>query len=151
MEQDGRLTGQYMFMKTVGIADAGRELPALTMNPVSITPELKRQGQGRKLLDFCLEKAAAMGFGAVLSEGSIRFCSHCGFGFTRRFGIRCLCLPEDADDSFFTLPGTGAVLSGGHHRHGPDARRLFCGQCGCGGLPPAVPAKGKTETARTSV
>ena len=62
---------------------------------------LKRQGFGKKLLDFCLEKAAAMGFGAVLFEGNIKFYSHCGFDYARKFGIRYHDLPEGADDSFF--------------------------------------------------
>ena len=101
MEQDGKLIGQNMFMKTVIEADDGRIIPVLTMGPIGITPELKRQGYGKKLLDFCLEKAAAMGFGAVLFEGNIQFYSHCGFDYARKFGIRYHDLPEGADDSFF--------------------------------------------------
>ena len=66
MEQNGKLIGQNMFMRTVIEADDGRVIPVLTMGPIGITPELKRQGYGKKLLDYCLEKAAAMGFGAVL-------------------------------------------------------------------------------------
>ena len=77
------------------------DIPVLTMGPIGITPELKRQGYGKKLLDFCLEKAAAMGFGAVLFEGNIKFYSHCGFDYARKFGIRYHDLPEGADDSFF--------------------------------------------------
>ena len=53
MEQDGRLIGQNMFMKTVINPDDGRDIPVLTMGPIGITPELKRQGYGKKLLDFC--------------------------------------------------------------------------------------------------
>lgn len=49
MEQDGRLIGQNMFMKAVINADDGRDIPVLTMGPISITPELKRQGY-RKIL-----------------------------------------------------------------------------------------------------
>ena len=101
MEQNGRLIGQNMFMKTVINADDGREIPVLTMGPIGIIPELRRQGFGKKLLDFCLEKALAMGFGAVLFEGNIKFYSHCGFDYARKFGIRYHDLPEGADDSFF--------------------------------------------------
>ena len=101
MEQDGRLIGQNMFMKTVINADGGRDIPVLTMGPIGIIPELKCHGYGKKLLDFCLEKAAAMGFGAVLFEGNIKFYSHCGFDYSRKFGIRYHDLPEGADDSFF--------------------------------------------------
>lgn len=47
MEQDGRLIGQNMFMKTVIEADDGRVIPVLTMGPIGITPELKRKGYGK--------------------------------------------------------------------------------------------------------
>ena len=71
MEQNGKLIGQNMFMRTVIEADDGRVIPVLTMGPIGITPELKRQGYGNKLLDYCLEKATAMGFGVVLFAGNI--------------------------------------------------------------------------------
>ena len=100
-EQDGMLIGQNMFMKTVIEADDGREIPVLTMGPIGITPEPKRKGYGKKLLDYCLEKATEMGFGAVLFEGNIGFYSHCGFDYASKFGIRYHDLPEDADSSFF--------------------------------------------------
>ena len=101
MEKDGRLIGQNMFMRTVIEADDGRTIPVLTMGPIGITPELKRQGYGKKLLDYSLERAAALGYGAVLFEGNIRFYSHCGFTYASRFGIRYHDLPEGADASFF--------------------------------------------------
>ena len=101
MEQDGRLIGQNMFMKTVINADDGRDIPVLTMGPICITPELKRKGYGKALLDYSLEKAAKLGFGAVLFEGNIGFYGKSGFDYARNFGIRYHDLPEDADDSFF--------------------------------------------------
>ena len=101
MEQNGKLIGQNMFMRTVIEADDGRVIPVLTMGPIGITPELKRQGYGKKLLDFCLEMAAAMGYGAVLFEGNIGFYGKSGFDYARNFGIRYHDLPEGADDSFF--------------------------------------------------
>ncbi len=101
MEQNGVLIGQNMFMRTVIEADDGRVIPVLTMGPIGITPELKRKGYGKKLLDYSLEKAAAMGFGAVLFEGNIGFYGHSGFTYARSFGIRYHDLPEGADDSFF--------------------------------------------------
>ena len=101
MEQDGRLIGQNMFMRTVINSDKGGDIPVLTMGPICITPELKRKGYGKALLDYCLEKAAEMGFGAVLFEGNILFYGKCGFDYARKFGIRYHDLPEGADDSFF--------------------------------------------------
>ena len=100
-EQNGKLIGQNMFMRTIIEADDGRVIPVLTMGPICITPELKRRGYGKKLLDYCLEKAAALGFGAVLFEGNIDFYGKSGFTYARNFGIRYHDLPEGVDDSFF--------------------------------------------------
>ncbi len=101
MEQNGRIIGQNMFMKTVIDSDDGRVIPVLTMGPISITPELKRKGYGKKLLDYSLQRAADMGFGAVLFEGNIGFYGKSGFDYAVEFGIRYHDLPEDADASFF--------------------------------------------------
>ena len=101
MEREGELIGQNVFMRTVIEADDGREIPVLTMGPICITPALKRRGYGKALLDYSLEKAAALGFGAVLFEGNIGFYGKSGFDYARRFGIRYHDLPEGADDSFF--------------------------------------------------
>ena len=101
MEKDGRLIGQNMFMRTVILSDDGRKIPVLTMGPIGITPDLKRRGYGKILLDHSLEKAAAMGYGAVLFEGDIGFYGKSGFDYASKFGIRYHDLPEGADDSFF--------------------------------------------------
>ena len=101
MEKDGHLIGQNMFMRTVINADDGGDVEVLTMGPICITPELKRKGYGKILLDYSLEKAAELGFGAVLFEGNIDFYGKSGFDYARRFGIRYHDLPDGADDSFF--------------------------------------------------
>ena len=101
MEQDGRLIGQNMFMRTIIEADDGRVIDVLTMGPICITPELKRQGCGKALLDYSLEKAAELGFGAVLFEGNIDFYGKSGFDYAGKFGIRYHDLPEGANSSFF--------------------------------------------------
>ena len=116
MEQDGRLIGQNMFMHTVIDADDGRTVPVLTMGPICIIPELKRKGYGKKLLDYSLERAAAMGFRAVLFEGNIAFYGKSGFDYAGNFGIRYHDLPEGADDSFFLcrelIPGALRGITG---------------------------------------
>lgn len=101
MERGGKLIGQNMFMKTVIEADDGRVIPVLTMGPIGIAPEWKRQGYGKQLLDATLEKAAQMGFGAILFEGNIDFYGKSGFTYASTFGIRYHDLPEGADASFF--------------------------------------------------
>ena len=101
MERDGQIIGQNMFMKTVIEADDGRVIDVLTMGPICITPELKRKGYGKILLDHSIERAAELGFGAVLFEGNIAFYGKSGFDYAGKFGIRYHDLPEGADASFF--------------------------------------------------
>jgi len=73
MEKDGIIIGQNMFMKTIIKADDGKTTEVLTMGPICIAPVLKRKGYGKILLDYSLEMAAKLGFGAVLFEGNIDF------------------------------------------------------------------------------
>jgi predicted N-acetyltransferase YhbS len=101
MEKEGRLIGQTIFMRTFIKADDGRNIPIMTMGPISIAPEFKRQGYGKILLDFSLEEAAKLGAGAVCFEGNIDFYGKSGFVYASHFGIRYHGLPEGADSSFF--------------------------------------------------
>lgn len=101
MEQDGRIIGQNMFMHAVIQADDGRQIPIMTMGPICVANDLKRQGYGKKLLDYSLEKAAEFGCGALCFEGNIGFYGKSGFGYALEKGIRYHGLPEGADSSFF--------------------------------------------------
>ena len=116
MEKDGQLIGQNMFMKAVIQADDGRDIPIMTMGPICIAPEFKRQGYGKILLDYSLGKATELGCGALCFEGNIDFYGKSGFAFAREFGIRYHGLPEGADSSFFLckelVPGYLSGITG---------------------------------------
>ena len=101
MELNGELIGQNMFMKAVIKADDGRDVPILTMGPICIANERKRKGYGKILLDYSLEQAAALGYGAVCFEGNIDFYGKSGFTYAGEYSIRYHGLPEGADASFF--------------------------------------------------
>ena len=101
LEKDGQLIGQNMFMRAVIHADDGREIPIMTMGPICIRSDLKRQGYGKRLLDYSLEKCAQLGCGALCFEGNIAFYGKSGFTYASEFGIRYHGLPEGADASFF--------------------------------------------------
>lgn len=73
----------------------------MTLGPIGILPDYKRQGYGKALLDYTLEKATEMGFGAVCFEGNIDFYGKSGFTYASSFGIRYHGLPEGEDASFF--------------------------------------------------
>ena len=101
MEKDGKIIGQNMFMKAVIKADNGKDIPIMAMGPICIANELKRQGYGKMLLDYSIDKAKELGCGALCFEGNIDFYGKSGFTFASKFGIRYHGLPEGADSSFF--------------------------------------------------
>lgn len=116
MEQDGRIIGQNLFMHAVIRADDGRDIPIMTMGPICIANDRKRQGYGKALLDYSLEQARLLGCGALCFEGNIDFYGKSGFTYASRFGIRYHGLPEGADDSFFLcqelIPGYLSGITG---------------------------------------
>lgn len=101
MERDGELIGQNVFVRASIKADDGRKIPIMTMGPICIAPEYKRQGYGKILLDYSLKKAAELGAGALCFEGNIDFYGKSGFTYAEKFGIRYHGLPESEDASFF--------------------------------------------------
>ena len=101
MEKDGRIIGQNMFMRSCIKADDGREIPIMSMGPICIANDLKRQGYGKLLLDYSIEKAKELGAGALCFEGNILFYGKSGFTYASEYGIRYHGLPEGADASFF--------------------------------------------------
>ncbi|HAU88068.1 MAG TPA: GNAT family N-acetyltransferase [Lachnospiraceae bacterium] len=101
MEQDGKLIGQNMFMHATIKSDDGRDIPIMTMGPICIANDLKRNGYGKILLDYSLEKAKELGCGALCFEGNIDFYGKSGFTVASEYGIRYHGLPEGEDASFF--------------------------------------------------
>ncbi len=128
MEKDGVLIGQNMFMRAAIRADDGGEIPILTMGPICVYPTLKRQGYGKYLLDYSLERAAELGFGALCFEGNIRFYGKSGFTYASEFGIRYEGLPEGADASFFLCRELKkGYLDGVRGEYGPP-KGYYCAQ-----------------------
>lgn len=103
MELDGVLIGQVMFMRAEIQADDGRVLPIMTFGPIGIHPDYKRQGYGKILLDYALDKASSMGVGAICMEGNIDFYGKCGFVVASTRGIHYHAEPRDEVVPYFLL------------------------------------------------
>lgn len=101
MELDGEIIGHVMFSKAVIVTDDGRDIPILTFGPISISPEHKRQGYGSALLQYALEKASGMGFGAVFMEGNIDFYKHSGFVLASSLNIHYHAEPRESEVPYF--------------------------------------------------
>ena len=116
MEKDGEIIGQNVFVKANIKSDDGKIIPILTMGPICIAPAYKRQGYGKILLDYSLDKATEFGAGAVCFEGNIDFYGKSGFTYASDFGILYHGLPEGEDASFFLckelIPGYLTGITG---------------------------------------
>ncbi len=94
MELDGELIGQIIYVRSEIRCDDGRKVPIMTFGPISIAPGYKRQGYGKLLLDYSMEKAAEMGAGALAITGNIDFYGKSGFVPSKTLGVRYAYDPE---------------------------------------------------------
>ena len=101
--KDGKIIGQVMYVRAEIKADDGRRIPIMTMGPIGILPEYKRQGYGKMLLDYSMEKAKAMGAGALCFEGNIDFYGKSGFVVASTKGIHYYDEPRDEVVPYFLL------------------------------------------------
>ena len=79
MELDGELIGQVIYVRSEIDCGDGRKVPIMTFGPIGIAPAYKRQGYGKQLLDYSMEKAREMGAGALAITGNILFYGKSGF------------------------------------------------------------------------
>lgn len=70
IEDDGQVVGNIMYTKTKLIDESGREKDILTFGPVSVLPEYQRKGYGKKLMEHSFQKAAALGYDAIVIFGN---------------------------------------------------------------------------------
>ena len=88
MELNGELIGQVIYVRSEIECDDGRTLPIMTFGPLGIAPAYKRQGYGKQLLDYSMEKAREMGAGALAITGNIDFYGNSGFVPGKTKGVR---------------------------------------------------------------
>ena len=100
MEVEGKLVGHVMYVRSAIKADDGRMIPIMTFGPISIAPQYKRQGYGKKLLDHSMEKAKSMGAGALAITGNIDFYGKSGFVVSKTRGVR---YEDDPDADYFLI------------------------------------------------
>lgn len=94
MELNNELIGQVIYVRSEIDCDNGRKAPIMTFGPIGIAPEYKRQGYGKRLLDYSMEKAKETGVGALVVTGNILFYGKSGFVPAKTKGVRYLDDPE---------------------------------------------------------
>ena len=115
MESGGELIGQVMYARSEIDCTDGTKLPIMTFGPIGIAPAYKRQGYGKRLLDYSMEKAREMGAGALAITGNILFYGKSGFVPAKTKGIR---YADDPEADYFLIkeliPGFLDGISGNY-------------------------------------
>lgn len=86
---EGELLGHLMLTRLPVRLDRGGSLTALALAPVAVRPDSQRRGVGAALVTHALERAAALGFGAVIVLGHPSYYPRFGFLPGSAFGVRC--------------------------------------------------------------
>jgi putative acetyltransferase len=107
-EQDGSLVGHVLFspLTIQGIEGLG----LLALGPIAVRPEWQRQGVGGQLIRIGLERAAAMGYRAVVLVGHSTYYPRFGFTSARAYGLEAP-FPV-SDEHFMALPLQPGGLDG---------------------------------------
>ena len=87
IEVNGQVEGA-IFYTTSKIIDKNKiEHKVISFGPVFISPKLHRQGLGRKLITYTIEKAKEMGYRAIITLGYPYHYEPYGFLGGKRYGI----------------------------------------------------------------
>lgn len=103
MEQNGKLIGHIMYVRSEICADDGRTIPIMTFGPISIAPECKRKGYGTILLRYSMNEARKLGAGALAITGNINFYGKSGFTVASTKGIHYYAEPREAEVPYFLI------------------------------------------------
>ena len=119
MELDGKIIGHIMYVHSEIRSDDGEIFPIMTFGPISIHPDYQRQGYGKILLDYSMEKAKNLGAKALCIEGNINFYGKSGFVVASTKGIHYYAEPREEEVPYFLVkelePGFLAKITGTYH------------------------------------
>lgn len=87
IEKDGEVVGSIFYSHSKVIDYNGVETKTITIGPVSIKPELHRQGFGRMLITHSIQSAQAQGFGAIIIGGFPYHYKTYGFEGAKKYNI----------------------------------------------------------------
>ena len=79
MKLQERIIGYVMYAWSKIDSKDGQKIKIMTFGPICIHPDYQRQGYGKILLDYSMEKAKKMGAGCLLIFGNVNFYGKSGF------------------------------------------------------------------------
>lgn len=87
IEVDGKVEGGIFYTHSKIVKENGEECKTISFGPVFISPEFHRQGLGRKLITYTIEKAKELGYIAIITLGYPYHYESYGFLGGKKYGI----------------------------------------------------------------
>lgn len=92
--------GQIMFVEAFIEKRDGSRVPVLTFGPVSIAPDFQKEGYGKRLISFAIEKARQKKYPIIAITGNPEY--YCRFGFRKGKEVG-VCYKEDPKADYFLV------------------------------------------------
>ena len=92
LELDGKVIGNIMYTKAGLTDEEGSKKEIVTFGPVSVLPEYQRKGYGKMLIEHSLNRAAELGYEAVVIFGSPSNYVSSGFKCCKKYNV---CVEKD--------------------------------------------------------
>ena len=87
LELDGKVIGNIMYTKAGLTDEKGSKKEIVTFGPVSVLPEHQRNGYGKMLIEHSLNRAAELGYEAVVIFGSPSNYVSSGFKCCKKYNV----------------------------------------------------------------
>lgn len=87
LELGGKVIGNIMYTKAELTDEAGNKKEIVTFGPISILPEYQRKGYGKMLIEHSLNRAAELGYEAVVIFGSPSNYVSSGFKCCKKYNV----------------------------------------------------------------
>lgn len=87
LELDGKPIANIMYTRSKLVDENGAEKTVLTFGPLGVLPEYQRQGYGKRLLEYSLEKARELGYEAVVIFGNPENYVSSGFKSCKKYNV----------------------------------------------------------------
>lgn len=96
LEEDGQIVAHIAYARGTLTKPKGEQGVLLLFGPVSVLPAYQKKGCGSRLICFTLEKAAQLGYPAVVITGSPEYYQRFGFESAAKYGIALKGLSQEA-------------------------------------------------------
>lgn len=103
IEAEGRIVAHIMYCNSEIKCEDGRIIPIMTFGPLSVLPDCQGKGYGSKLIRITMEKALALGCGAIAITGNPDYYNRFGFVSGHSMDIHYAAVPYEDEAPFFMI------------------------------------------------